>query len=342
MASRPPRSLSVSGRGFLGLTAAAATVAATGCGDGGAGPPARPSPATASAPAGTTRTIRTCVYAKNHASAPLFWQRFAPDGYTVDVKIVTSSAEIQQGLEAGNLDFGLIGTYSTILAGEEGGFNSRIVGMCARKGIGLVGRRGTVGAVEDLRGRRVAVPPPGQQVLMLNVLLERAGLALGRDVEGVPLGYADHPAALQRGDVDAYIGTEPLCTQSVVDGVGQRLPAVYDTPIGDFNTAMWASPAMLRQPEVCREAARMQKRAAEYLTPGGDNDPVVWRELLVGQFGYSEQIYRSVLDNVGAEWRFDDRRRAQFEGAGEIMLRLGAIRKPPDYEAFYAPEFWDV
>ena len=27
-------------------------------------------------------TIRTCVYAKNHASSPLFWQKFAPKNWT--------------------------------------------------------------------------------------------------------------------------------------------------------------------------------------------------------------------------------------------------------------------
>lgn len=329
----------LSRRGFLGLAAAGAAAALAGCGSSPATSAAKPARSPSTTPA---RTIRTCVYAKNHASSPLFWQKFAPPGYHVDVAIVTSSAEIQQALEVGNLDFGLIGTYSTILAKEQGSFNSKIIGMCARQGIGLVGRTGVVTKVADLKGRKIAVPPPGQQVLMLNVLLERAGLKLGSDVTGIPLGYADHPAALARGDVQAYIGTEPLCTESVVAGVGQRLPVVYTTPVGDFNTAMWASPTMLGQPEVCRAAALMQKQAANYLTPNGVNNPSVWHDLLVTQFGYSEQIYDNVLSNIGAEWQFSDERRSQFEGAGEIMLKLGVIKKTPDYESFYAREYWTV
>lgn len=47
--------------------------------------------------------------------------------------------------------------------------------MTARRGIGLVGRKDVVTSVDALRGRKIAVPPPGQQVLMLNVLLGRAG-----------------------------------------------------------------------------------------------------------------------------------------------------------------------
>lgn len=38
----------------------------------------------ASAAAGPV-TVRSCVYAKNHASSALYWQQFAPAGYTIEV-----------------------------------------------------------------------------------------------------------------------------------------------------------------------------------------------------------------------------------------------------------------
>lgn len=326
-------------RGFLGLAAAGAASGLTGCGSDET--PAA-SPSSGSSENLEPVTLRNCVYAQNHASSPLLWQQFAPEGVTIETAIVTSSAEIQQALEGGSLDFGLIGSYSTILALAEGGFNSQIIGMCARQGIGLIGRTDVVSGVEDLAGRRIAVPPPGIQVLILQSLLQEAGLNLDSDVEGIPLGYADHPGALERGDVDAYIGTEPLCTRSVVAGIGQRLDVVFDTPVGDFNTAMWASPAMLERPELCRAAALMQKQAAEYLTPEGENDPAVWEELLVTQFGYEEAIYEEVLSNIGAEWRFDGTREEQFAGAGQLMAELGIVAEEPDYETFYAREYWDL
>lgn len=115
----------------------------------------------------------------------------------------------------------------------------------------------------------------------------------------------------------------------MVDGVGQRLPVVFDTPVGDFNTANWASPRMLERPEVCRAVALMQKQAAEYLSPGGGNDRTAWRDLLVTQFGFAEPVYESVLENLGAEWRFDDVRRGQFEGAGRRRRRSSATGTGP-------------
>lgn len=330
----------LSRRRLLGLGAGlGAAVLLGGCGADDA------SPATAPAAGGTVEpvTVRTCVYAKNHASSPLLWQQFAPEGWTIEVIPVTGAVQIQDALEAGDLDFGLLGPYSTIIAASEGNLTSRIVSMTARNGVGLIGAKGVVESVADLRGKKVGVPPPGIQVLILNDLLTVNGLALGTDVQGIPLAYADHVAALDRGDIDAYIGTEPLCTQSVVSGKGVRLAEVADTPVGDFNTANWASAKVLEErPDVVREVVRMQKAAAEHLTPGGVNDRDRWHELLVTQFGYDEAVFEAVLENVGAEWRFDAERAAQVQGAGQMLLRQGGIRAEPDYEALFAREYWDV
>ncbi len=283
--------------------------------------------------------VSVAAYSKNHASSPLFWQKFAPEGLEVEVKIFTSGSDMNRAMEAGDLDFGLFGMYNGLIEKEQG-FRSKIISMASRQGIGLAARadRG-INSITDLRGKTIAVPPPGIQVLVLTTLLAQAGMQLDRDVKSVPLGYADHAAALERGEIDAYMGTEPPVTQSVVSGVGKRLVDSYTTPIGDFNTAIWASPRMLGQPDVLRAAVRMQRQAAEYLTPGGVNDRAVWKNLLVDQFGYSEPVYNEVLSNIGAVWKFDDTRRRQFEAAGAAMRASGVLKKDPDYSAVYALEY---
>ena len=325
----------LSRRRFLGLGAGlGAGVLLGGCGGDA-------SPSTASAGGTSAMTIRTCVYAKNHASSPLYWQQFAPEGVTVEVTPIASSAEVQSGLESGQFDAGLMGVYNTITSASEN-ITSKIVGMVSRQGLGLIGQAGVVEDVASLRGKKIAVPPPGVQGLVLSQMLAKEGLQLGRDVTPVPLGYADHPTALERGDVQAYIGTEPLCTQSVVGGIGVRVPGAYDTVLGDFNTALWASSATLEDPDKTRVIVQLQKDAAEHLTPEGENDPQVWKDLLVTQFGYDEEVYEEVLGNVGAEWRFDEERQAQFEGAGRTLLEAGTITALPDFERFYARDYWDV
>ncbi len=325
----------LSRRRFFGLTGGAAAAAMLAACGGSSAPKAA-----GGAASGAPVTIRTCVYSKNHASSPLFWQKFAPANWTIEVVPVKGAAEIQDALESGQLDFGLLGPYSTLIAASEGKLTSKIVSMTARQGVGLIGRKGEVASVADLKGKKVAVPPPGIQVLILNELLRTNGLTLGKDVTGVPLAYADHPTALERGDVAAFIGTEPLCTKSVVAGVGVRLNEVRDTPVKDFNTANWASAKMLAKPEIVREVVQMQKKAAEYLTPGGDNDKAVWKELLVTQFGYDVPTYEAVLQNIGAVWEFNADREAQVRGAGKMLLDQKGITSEPDYETVFAREYW--
>ena len=323
-------------RRLLALAGTGATsLALASCGDSG-------DPVTAPGPSSDVdgadfegRSISVALYSKNHASSPLFWQDFAPPGLTVEPQIFTSGSDMNRAMEAGDLDFGLMGPYNSLIEAEQG-FGSKIICMCSRQGIGLVGRADQgIESVEDLRGKTIAVPPPGVQVLVLTALVAEAGLELDRDLTSVPLGYADHLGALERGDVDAFIGTEPPVTMSVVSGVGTRLDAVYSTPNGDFNTAMWAAPHVQDDVELLAAAVGMQRDAAEHLTPGGENDPEVWRRLLVDEFGYAEPVYEEVLSNIGAEWDFDEERRAQLVGAGKLMLDSGVLTREPDYEALY-------
>lgn len=318
-------------RRFLGLAAAgAAGLALAGCGDD-----ADDSASPTTAAGGETkdfggRTITTAVYSRNHASSPLFWQQFAPPGLKVEPKIVTSAGDVARGLASGDLDFGLQGYFTTLIDAVNGNIGAKVIGMCSRQGAGLIARTDAgIRSIGDLRGKRVGVPPPGVQTLLLTAALDKVGMRLDREVTAVPLGFAEHGPALERGDIDAYVGTEPNCTQSVVSGRGVRVAGIYDTPAGDINTFMWAAPKNLNDPDLLRAAAKMQRDAAEFLTPRGVNSQAEWRKLLVEQFEYTEEIYRAALENVGAEWRFDDRRRSQFEGAGDLMVAQGIIPSKP-------------
>ena len=323
----------LSRRTFLGLAAAGAAAVALGaCGDTGG----TAAPPTSTGAGGTPQKdfggleITTAVYAKNHGSSPLYWQQFAPPGLKVKPVVVTSPADISRALAAGSLDFGLMGYYNTIIEAATTGMASKIICMCSRQGIGLVARKDRgITTAADLKGKKVGVPPPGVQVMALTALLEKSNLKLGTDVQAIPLAFADHRSALERGDIDAYAGTEPSPSQSVTEGIAVRIPGVYDTPAGDLNTAMWAAPKHLGNPDLLKAVTKMQRDAAELLTPGGVNSETEWRKLLVDQFGFTEAVYKEVLSNVGAVWRFDDLRRRQFEGAAELMLAQGVITTKP-------------
>lgn len=333
--SAPHTRATVSGPGrrallLAGLGAGAGVLAA--CTDG----PAATEPGAAPIASGTAfdgETIRVATFTNNHAAAPLFWPDFAPEGLTVEVRTLSSGTDMNVALENGDLDFALFGLVNGFIQSAEG-IGSKIVAMGAQRGAGLVVRADFEGEdVASLAGLRIGWQGPAFQYLVLLKLLEAAGLDPDTDVTLVSVDWNDMPVALASGDVDAYMGTEPNPSRSAADGAGRRLLDPYTTPAGSLNSAIWASPAMLERPDVLAAASAMQQGAAQYLSPDGENDPEVWRELTVDGFGYEEAVYEALLPNVGY---FDDSWREQAVAQAERMVALGLLEQVPADDDVFA------
>lgn len=331
-------------RRLLGLAGAGTgAVLLGGCGDDigtGAAPTGTPSIAgdLSSLPDLSGRRIRVSTFPQNHAAAPLYWPQFAPNGLEVEVRTVPSGTDMNVALEQGELDFALFGLVNGFVQSAEG-IGSRVVAMGAEEGASLVvAADSSYETVEDLAGRRIGFKGPAFQYLLLLELLEGAGLDPSADVQLVPVEWNDMPVALARGDVEAYMGTEPNPSRSVADGTGRRLEGIYETPAGRLNSAIWASRRIVEEePDLIPVAVALQRAAAEQLSPGGENDPDVWRDLTVDQFGYDPAVYEALLPNVGAVWRFDDTWLPQAQGQGRRMASLGLIPEEPDYDAVIQP-----
>jgi sulfonate transport system substrate-binding protein len=70
--------------------------------------------------------------------------------------------------------------------------------------------------VQDLKGKKIAVTRGTDPHVFLLRSLYGAGLT-EKDVEIVPLQHSDGKNALERGDVDAWAGLDPLMAQTEVD-----------------------------------------------------------------------------------------------------------------------------
>lgn len=314
--------------GLLGAAAGAGLLSACGGEEGDAAAATSASPGE-EAVASDGETVRVATFTNNHAAAPLFWPEFAPDGLRVEVQTLTSGTDMNVALENGDLDFALFGLVNGFIQAESG-IGSKIVAMGAEKGAGLIVPADFAGEdVASLVGRRIGWQGPAFQYLLLLELLEDAGLDPDTDVTLVSVDWNDMPAALAGGDVDAYMGTEPNPSLSVADGTGRRLVDPYVTPAGSLNSAIWASPAMLERPDMLRAASQMQVAAAQHLSPGGENDPAVWRELTVEGFGYDEAVYEALLPNVGAVGVFDDPWLERALAQAARMVDLGLLAAMP-------------
>ena len=107
---------------------------------------------------------------------------------------------------------------------REDGVRIKVVYLGHRDGTAMMVRRDSaIWRIEDLRGKRIAVPNrfSNQRLLLFKVLRER-GLSFD-DVEVVELAPPDMPAALYARAVDAITSGEPFMGATELDGYGRVL-----------------------------------------------------------------------------------------------------------------------
>lgn len=147
---------------------------------------------------------------------------FARDGIAVRWVQSAGSNKALEFLNAGSLDFGSTAGAAALI-GRAGGNPIRSVYVFSHpEWTALVARGDSpVRAVADLRGQRVAVTRGTDPHIFLIRALAEAGLS-ERDVKLVLLQHADGRTALERGDVAAWAGLDPIMASAEVEG-GARL-----------------------------------------------------------------------------------------------------------------------
>lgn len=88
----------------------------------------------------------------------------------------------------------------------------------------------TIKSIKELKGKKIAANRGTDPYIFLLRSLDRFGLS-SRDVEIVQLAHADGRTALEKGDVDAWAGLDPLTAKSQIEAKSRLL---YRNP--DFNT----------------------------------------------------------------------------------------------------------
>lgn len=163
----------------------------------------------------------------NPASLVLREQRWLEDGLKDKGVAVTwllsaGSNKANENLRADAIDVGSTAGAAALVA-RANGTPIRTVAVFSQPEWAalVVGRASPITSVAQLKGRKVAATKGTDPYFFLLQALGQAGLAPS-DVTVVNLQHADGKAALERGDVDAWAGLDPLMAQSEVDN-GSKL-----------------------------------------------------------------------------------------------------------------------
>src|SRR5215203_3061748 len=151
----------------------------------------------------------------------LLEKEFAKDGIGIRWVQTLGSNKALEFLNAGSIDFGSTAGSAALVARINGNPIKSVYVYSRPEWTALVTRPNTgIGKVADLKGKRIAVTRGTDPHIFLVRALQEAGLA-ERDVKLVLLQHPDGRLALDRGDVDAWAGLDPLMAAAEIESGAQ-------------------------------------------------------------------------------------------------------------------------
>jgi len=143
-----------------------------------------------------------------HGISAYFYERFVPPGYTVEVIPFESPTDGKNAVLTGTVDTCIHGI-AAFLLGAAAGEPVVIVANANNGGMAVMaGVKTDIKSIKDLKGKKVAIHPGSTQEAVILERLRMEGMSI-KDIQPIRLMFSDHPSALARGDVDAYVGAEP-------------------------------------------------------------------------------------------------------------------------------------
>lgn len=147
----------------------------------------------------------------------LLEKAFAQDGIGIRWVQTLGSNKALEFLNAGSIDFGSTAGSAALVARINGNPIKSIYAYSRPEWTALVTRKDSgITKVADLKGKRVAVTRGTDPHIFLVRALQEAGLT-ERDVKLVLLQHPDGRLALERGDVDAWAGLDPMMAAAEIE-----------------------------------------------------------------------------------------------------------------------------
>ncbi|WP_045746999.1 aliphatic sulfonate ABC transporter substrate-binding protein [Actinoplanes rectilineatus] len=269
------------------VAAAVSTALLTGCVQGEDSP--------AEAPGGGDAVALRLDYAYyNPASLVLREQKWLenelqPKGVTVSWQLSAGSNKANEALRAEAIDVGSTAGAAALVARANGAPIKTIEVFSQPEWAAIVVPKDSpITGVAALKGTKVAATKGTDPYFFLLQALDEAGLKPG-DVTVTNLQHADGKTALERGDVDAWAGLDPLMATSERDA-GSKL--IYRNVAFNSYGVLNAREAFLAEhPDLAQAVVNAYEKARQWIK----DNPVEAVALYAREAKISEQVATAVL-----------------------------------------------
>lgn len=255
-------------------------------------------------------------------------KEFEKDGIKVTWVQSAGSNKALEFLNASSLDFGSTAGAAALIGKVNGNPIKSVYVYSRPEWTALVTRKDTgIAKVEDLKGKSIAVTRGTDPHIFLVRVLAEVGLT-EKDVTLVLLQHADGKLALQRGDVDAWAGLDPIMASAEVengDVLFHRKPENNSWGILNVREEFAKEhPEIVSRVIAAYEAAR-KKAIAE---------PDVLKAALVEVTKLPDTVIARQLERTDlSHSKIGDDQRATIEAAGLALQQAGVLKPEVDVKA---------
>lgn len=250
-------------------------------------------------------------------------QALAPEGIRVEWVESVGSNKALELLNSKSVDFASTAGAAALIARANHSPIRAVYVYSKPEWTALVTRASSgIERVADLRGKKVAATRGTDPFVFLLRALDSAGLTEA-DIELVPLQHSDGKLALERGDVDAWAGLDPLMASAELDGQARLV----------FRNADWNTYGVLdvRQdfadsyPSYVVRVLEAYERAHDEAVA----DPNALFGALQRKTQLAEAVTRRVLERTNlASTSLGEPQAGAIAAAGQVLKKSGVI--PPE------------
>ncbi|MBF6631602.1 MAG: NrtA/SsuA/CpmA family ABC transporter substrate-binding protein [Comamonas sp.] len=265
-----------------------------------------------------------------HGITPYFYDKFTPAGYKIEVIPFETPTDGKNAVVTKSVHFGTYGLAAATL-GAAAGEPVVIVAPTCNGGMAIVvGKDSGINSFKALQGKRVGILPGSTQEAVFNDRLKAEGMTI-KDVKPVRVSFSEMAGALERSDIDAFVGAEPGPSLSVIRNVGKVLEFPYSTPTGKVNMVMTTHADTVKaDPELTKVFLEIHRQASEYAM----SHRAELVQMAHSKLGFPKDVANLAADNVELTWKIDEDWVERSKYYGSLMLERKQIRKLPDYSQF--------
>lgn len=192
----------------------------------------------------------------------LLEKSLAPQGIRVKWVFSQGSNRSLEYLNSGSIDFASTAGLSAVLSRANGSpINTVYVASRPEWTALVVPKDSPINRLADLKGKKIAATKGTDPFMFLLQSLQKAGLDKN-SVEIVHLQHPDGRTALERGDVDAWAGLDPLMASSQLQ-VGTRL-LYRNLDFNSYGVLSVTEKFAISQPELIRQVIAAYEQAREW------------------------------------------------------------------------------